>query len=265
MDFKQKLVNVCHKNNSLLCVGLDPEIEKIPQKFFKKTDPIYHFNKSIIDQTYDLVCVYKPNIAFYEAYGLKGLKQLRLTIDYLKKNYSEIPIILDAKRADIGNTARMYAKAMFEYWDVDAATVCPQFGLDSVAPFFSYRDKCTIFILKTSNPDSDMFYNLKVNGESFYIKVAREIASWRKENVGLFVGATYPRDLSIIRNIFPQAPILTAGIGAQGAKTREAVLAGITKNKGNLICNNSRAIIYATNPRAQAIKMRDFINKARYG
>lgn len=265
MDFKQKLDNICHRNNSLLCIGLDTEFAKIPKKLLKKTNPLFSFNKTIIDSTYDLVCAYKPNIAFYEAYGLDGLRQLKLTINYLKKNYPTIPIILDSKRGDVSNTAKMYAKAMFDYWQVDAVTVNPHLGFDAVAPFLEYKNKCTILILKTSNPDSGIFNDLKVNGEQFFIKVAREIAGWRKENVGLFVGATYPADLRVIRKIFPTAPILTAGIGAQGAKTREAVLAGITKDKEGLICNNSRAIIYADNPRVEAQKMRDFIEKVRYG
>ncbi|MBI1919393.1 orotidine-5'-phosphate decarboxylase [Candidatus Microgenomates bacterium] len=265
MDFKTKLENTVNKNNSLLCIGLDPEIPKIPSALRKKSQPIFSFNKSIIDSTHDLVCAYKPNIAFYEAYGLNGLKQLKLTIDYLKKNYPDIPIILDAKRADIGNTAKMYARAVFEYWNVDAATVYPQYGLDSLLPFFAYPEKCTILIIKTSNPDSGMFYDLKVNDQPFYLRVAKEIAKWKRNNLGLFVGATYPGELKNIRYLFPNTPILTAGIGAQGAKTTEAVLSGIDKNKQGLICNASRAIIYDKSVRAKARQTRDIINQARYG
>lgn len=272
MNFQQKLNNIVKKNNSLLCVGLDPEIEKLPKHLLKLNDPIFTFNKSIIDQTSGLICAYKPNIAFYEAYGIKGLTSLKKTIKYLKYNYPDIPIILDAKRGDIGNSAKMYAKAIFEYWDVDAVTVYPYLGLDAVQPFLEYKDKCTIVLVKTSNPDSKVLQDQKVNGESFYLKVAKEVKKWKYENLGLFVGATYPEDLGKVRKLFPDKPFLTAGVGAQGATTQKAVKLGVDKNKGNLICNNSREIIYASNDqdfaqnaRKKAQVVRDLINQYRYG
>src|SRR3989344_1200455 len=154
MNFQQKLKKIVKKNNSLVCLGLDPEIEKIPSIFRKRRNPLFSFNKEIIDSTYFLVGAYKPNIAFYEAYGLEGLKELKLTMTYLQEKYSEVPVILDAKRGDIGNTAKMYAKAVFEYWNADAVTVYPHLGLDSLLPFFAYKDKLTILLIKTSNPDS---------------------------------------------------------------------------------------------------------------
>lgn len=270
MNFQQKLNNIIKKNSSLLCIGLDTEIEKLPKHLLKSDDPIFNFNKEIIDQTAYLVCAYKPNIAFYEAYGIEGLKSLKKIIEYLKKNYPEIPIILDAKRGDIGNTARMYAKSIFEYWEVDATTVYPYLGLDSVLPFFHYKDKCTILLVRTSNPDAKTFQDQKVNGEPLFIKIAKEIKKWQFRNIGLFVGATYPKELGMVRNLFPNSPILTAGIGAQGATTKKAVKAGIDKNGENLICNNSREIIYAQSgidfakKCAQiAFKIRNIINSYR--
>lgn len=267
MNFQQKLKNIIKKNNSLLCIGLDPELEKLPKHLLNSADPIFEFNKEIIDQTADLVCAYKPNIAFYEAYGIEGLKSLKKTVDYLKQKYHKIPIILDAKRGDIGNTAKMYAKAIFEYWDVDATTVYPYLGLDSVLPFFQYKDKCTILLVRTSNPDAKTFQDQKVNGEPLYIRIAKKIKEWRFDNIGLFVGATYPEELKKIRKLFPNSPFLTAGLGAQGAQSEKAVKAGVDKNGENLICNNSREIIYAGNDKdfakksaQKAQKIRDIIN-----
>lgn len=269
MNFLQKLKNISSRNNSLLCIGLDSELEKLPKHLLKNADPIFDFNKAIIDATFDLVCSYKPNIAFYEANGLDGLKSLKKTLDYLKKNYPEIPIILDCKRADIGNTARMYAKAVFEYWDVDAATVYPYLGKDSVLPFLEYKDKCTILLLKTSNPDASKIQNIEIDNEPLFIKIAKEIENWNYPNIGLFVGATYPQDLAKVRDLFPNSPILTAGIGAQGAQTAEAVRAGVDKKGANLICNSSREIIYVSSEedfaqaaRKQALNLQKIIQEA---
>lgn len=270
MNFQQKLKRIIDKNNSLLCIGLDPEIEKLPKHLLTENDPIFAFNKNIIDQTADLVCCYKPNIAFYEARGIAGLNSLKKTMEYLKDKYPDIPIILDAKRADIGNTARMYAKAMFEYWRSDATTVYPYLGLDSVMPFLEYTDQCTILLIRTSNPGAKTFQDQKVNGKPFYLIIAQEIKKWKFENIGLFAGATYPEDLGKIRSLFPNSPILTAGLGAQGAQTEKAARAGVDKNGGNLICNNSREIIYAGDDKdfaqksaVKAAEIRDYINKYR--
>lgn len=270
MSFQHKLQNIIKKNNSLLCVGLDSELKKLPEHLLKNSDPIFAFNKAIIDQTADLVCAYKPNIAFYEAYGIKGLTSLKKTVEYLQKNYPEIPIVLDAKRADIGNTARMYAKAIFEYWGADATTVYPYLGKDSVLPFLEYQDKYTILLIKTSNPDAKTFQDQKVDGAPFYIKIAEEIKKWNFPNIGLFVGATYPEELGKLRSLFPNNPILTAGLGAQGAQTEKAVKAGIDNDGGNLICNNSREIIYAGSDKDFAKKaakkteeIRDALNSYR--
>ncbi|MBI2443379.1 MAG: orotidine-5'-phosphate decarboxylase, partial [Candidatus Levybacteria bacterium] len=174
MIFRDKLETIIAKNNSLLCVGLDPDLTKLPKHLLAAKDPIFEFNKAIVDATHDLVCVYKPNIAFYEAEGIDGLRQLKLTVDYIQNEYSGIPILLDAKRGDIGNTAEKYAKAVFEFWNADAVTVFPHLGLDSLTPFFEYKDKMTIVLIKTSNPDSGMFQDLTVDGEPYYLRVAEK-------------------------------------------------------------------------------------------
>lgn len=258
MDFKAKFSVVVKKNNSLLCVGLDPDVGKIPKNL-----SIFEFNKSIIDATSELVCAYKPNIAFYEAYGIDGLSQLRSTIDYLKCEHPDIPIILDAKRADIPNTARMYAKAVFEYWQADAVTVYPHLGLDSVLPFLEYKDKLTILLIKTSNADSGMFQNLQINGMPYYLKVAHEINKWKSNNIGIFVGATYPTELEEIRKIFPDKIFLSAGLGAQAGDIKKAVHSGIDKNGAGIMFNASRSIIYSQDPRKSAHNLQDDINKYR--
>lgn len=263
MTFRQKFEKIVKKNNSLLCVGLDPELSKIPQYLLGKKEPIFEFNKSIIDSTHDLVCAYKPNIAFYEAEGIKGLLQLKSTIDYLRSHFPHVPIILDAKRADVPNTARMYAKSAFEYWNADAVTVYPNLGKDSLAPFLEYKDKLTIVLLKTSNPDSGMFQNVDVDGKPYYLYMAGIIKKWKFENLGVFVGATYLKELHKIRNIFPDNIFLSAGLGAQSAEIERAVRAGINKQKKGIMFNASRSILYAKDPRKEASKLRDEINSYR--
>ncbi len=254
MTFQQKLLSIIQKNNSLLCIGLDTDIDKIPKNLKNEPEPLFAFNKAVIDATTDLVCAYKPNIAFYEAEGIKGLEQLKKTIEYVQNNYPEIPVILDAKRADVTNTAKLYAKALFEYWRADAATIFPFLGKDTVEPFTKYNDKSPIIIIKTSNKDASAFENSDV---------AEKVKKWMLPNISLFVGATDPKTIQHVRTLFPQSPILTAGIGAQGASVEKAVKAGIDKNGNNLICNSSREIIYADNPREKAESIRDIINSYR--
>lgn len=271
MLFKQKLNNIINKNNSLLCIGLDTDFKKIPKSLQKRADPLFEFNKTIIEATNDLICSYKPNIAFYEAYGIEGLKSLKKTINYLKSNFKDIPIILDSKRGDIGNTSKMYAKAAFEYWGADAITIYPNLGLDSILPFLEYKDKLMILLIKTSNPDSKMFQDIKVNNEPYYLKMAKIVKAWNYSNIGLFVGATYPEELKSIRRLFPSSIILTAGIGAQKAILKKTVKAGVDKYGRSLICNNSREILYASDDehfakasRKRALAIRNEINKYRY-
>lgn len=264
MTFRQKLEQIIKKNNSLLCVGLDPDLDKFPKHILKNKNPIFEFNKQIIDATYNLVCGYKPNIAFYEAYGIDGLKQLKQTIEYLQSNYPETPIVLDAKRADIGNTAKMYAQSAFEYWKVDAMTVYPHLGLDSLIPFLNYKSKLIILLLKTSNPDSGMFQNAITSGKPYYLYIAETVKKWNFDNLGLFVGATYPKEIQNIRNLFPDKVLLSAGFGAQSGEIKKAVKAGIDKKKSGIMFNASRTILYSKNPRQEAEKLRKEINKYRY-
>lgn len=270
MNFRNKLDHIVKKNNSLLCIGLDPELEKIPQFINELRYPIFEFNKKIINATHDFVCVYKPNIAFYEALGISGLEQLKKTINYIKKKYPEIPIILDAKRGDIGNTARMYAKAVFEYWQADSVTVYPYLGYDTVSPFLAYKDKLVILLIKTSNPDSKMFQDLKSGKEKYYLVMAKKISQWPDKNIGIFVGATYPKELKEIRDIFPNSIFLSAGLGAQGGEAEKAVRAGVDKNGRGIMFNASRSILYASHgkdfaekAREEAKKLRDEINNFR--
>jgi len=272
MSFKQKLENITFKNNSLLCIGLDTDLEKMPRHLLKQKDSVFVFNKTIIDHTFDLVCAYKLNSAFYEAYGEKTLVSLKKTIEYLKTQYSEIPIILDAKRTDIANTSNMYAKAVFDYFRADAVTVFPYLGLDAIKPFIEYKDKLTVILIKTSNPDSGMFQDLKIasSKEPLYLTIAKEIKNWNFPNIGLFVGARYPEELKNVRHIFPESIILTAGIGAQKAIIKKTIKSGADNNGINLICNNSREIIYAScdknfykKSREKAQNLKDLINTFR--
>ncbi len=270
MNFRQKLETVIAKNNSLLCVGLDPDLAKFPKHILSEEDPIFSFNKAIIDATHDLVCAYKPNIAFYEAEGIKGLSQLKKTIGYLHSAYPEIPFILDAKRGDIGNTAAMYAKAAFDYWQADAVTVYPHLGLDSLVPFFQYKDKLTIVLIKTSNPDSGMFQDLPVDGKPYYMRVAEKIKTWKYDNIGIFVGATYPNEMKETRDLLPNYIFLSAGFGVQKAEIDQAVRAGLNHQGSGTIFNTSRSILYASNganfaekAREEAKKLKDMINSSR--
>lgn len=271
MNFKQKLEIAIKKNSSLVCVGLDTELEKIPKHLKKKSDPIFEFNKAIIDATHDLVCVYKPNIAFYEGLGIDGLKSLKKTIDYIKDQYPHIPIVLDAKRADIDNTAKMYAKAIFKYWGADATTVYPNLGLDTVLPFLEYKDCLTILLVHTSNPGAKTFQNLKVNGKPYYLKMAQIIKNWHYPNIGIFIGATYPSQLKEVRNLFPDKIFLSAGFGAQKGAIKDAVKAGVNYNGSGIMFNASRSILYVSNgknfaekAREETKRLRDLINKYRY-
>lgn len=249
MNFQVKLQNIIQNNNSLVCIGLD------------QSD--LEFNKRIIDHTVEYVCAYKLNSAFYEAAGSKGAQSLQDAADYLKRKYPKVPIILDAKRADVPNTAKEYAKAAYETMGADAATVLPYIGRDSLEPFFAYEDKLTIIIFKTSNPDSGTFQNMLVNDTPLYLKIAVEVKSWNKDNLGVFVGATYPQEMRKLREIFPDNIFLSAGIGAQGASVQAIVKAGIDKNGGNIMFNASRSIIFDKDPKSAAKKLRDEINKYR--
>lgn len=262
MTFYDKLTSISKKNDSLVCIGLDTHFEKIPQHLKSKQFPLFEFNREIIDATVDLVCAYKPNIAFYEASqdGLVGLLQLKKTIDYLGKNYSEIPIILDAKNADIGNTNEGYVSFAFDYLKADAITLHPYLGREALQPFFDRKDKGSFVLCRTSNPGAGEFQDLEVDsglsaGEAgnqkvkLYQRVAKKVsAEWNtNKNCGLVVGATYPTELEIVRHLVGDGiPLLIPGVGAQGGDVEKTVKAGIDKNSLNAIINSSRGIIYAS-------------------
>jgi len=262
--FIKKLENIAKKNNSLLCVGLDADIEKNPKKFKDQ----FEFNKYIIDETFDLVCSYKLNTAFYEAIGYKGILALKKTCDYLYKFYPEIPIIIDAKRGDIGNTNWGYVKFIFDYLSVDAVTVNPYLGEEALAPFLAQKDKGIIILCKTSNPGAAEFQDLEISSKyqlsnikgkiKLYQYVAYQVAKkWNKnKNCLLVVGANYPKELKEVRDIVgDDFWILVPGLGAQGGDLQETLKAGLNSKKQGLIINLSRAIIFSSNPRQETQKL----------
>ena len=243
----QDLVSEIIKKQSFLCIGLDVDLSKIPTHLLELEDPIFEFNKAIIDATHHLCVSYKPNTAFYEAYGLKGWKSLEKTIQYLNKNYPEIYTIADAKRGDIGNTSTMYAKAFLEDLNFDSVTVAPYMGKDSVEPFLAFKDKHTIMLALTSNQGAFDFQTLDVNGTELYKKVLETSKSWdNSENLMYVVGATKAEYFKEIRKIVPNSFLLVPGVGAQGGNLQDVCKYGMSDNVGLLI-NSSRGIIYAGN------------------
>jgi orotidine-5'-phosphate decarboxylase len=272
MSFHTKLADLIQKNNSLVCVGLDSEISKLPESFRLKGNPQFEFNKAIIDATHDLVSSYKPNSAFYEADGEQGVKELKLTCDYLTSTYPEIPIILDAKRADIGNTNNGYVTHAFDYLKVDAITLHPYLGSEALKPFLARNDKGLIILCRTSNPGAGELQDLQVNGEPLYQIVAKKVSSeWNKNNNCLLVvGATYPEELAEIRKLTGDMTFLVPGVGAQGGDVEKTIKAGLNSQKAGLIISSSRGIIFASNgddfadrAREETQKLRDEINKYR--
>jgi orotidine-5'-phosphate decarboxylase len=243
----QKLEEQIRLKKSFLCIGLDVDLNKIPKHLLAAEDPIFEFNKAIIDATHHLCVSYKPNTAFYEAYGLKGWKSLDKTIQYLNTNYPEIYTIADAKRGDIGNTSTMYAKAFLEDLAFDSVTVAPYMGKDSVEPFLAFKDKHTIMLALTSNQGAFDFQTLDVNGTELYKKVLETSKSWENsENLMYVVGATKAEYFKEIRKIVPNSFLLVPGVGAQGGNLQDVCKYGLSENIGLLI-NSSRGIIYAGN------------------
>ncbi len=272
MNFNQKLDHAIEKNNSLLCVGLDPDFEKLPESIRNVKNPQFEFNKKIIEATADLVCAFKPNSAFYEARGEQGIRDLKMTCSYINKNYPDIPIILDAKRADIGNTNNEYIKFVFGYLRIDAVTLHPYLGHETIQPFLELKDKGIIVLCKTSNPGAGEIQNLIVNGEKLYKLIARKIVNeWNKNNNCLMVvGATYPEELAEVREISGDMTFLVPGVGAQGGDVEATIKAGLNKAKKGMIINSSRGIIFASSgddfadvAKKEARKLRDEINKYR--
>lgn len=242
----QQLINQIKKKQSFLCIGLDVDLNKIPKYLLVDSDPIFAFNKAIIDATHHLCVAYKPNTAFYEAYGIKGWQALEKTINYLNKNHPEIFTIADAKRGDIGNTSTMYAKAFFDDLDFDSVTVAPYMGKDSVEPFLAFKDKHTILLALTSNQGAFDFQTLSVNNNQLYKEVLKVSKSWENsENLMYVVGATKAEYLTEIRQIIPNSFLLVPGVGAQGGNLQEVCKYGMTDTIGLLI-NSSRGVIYAS-------------------
>ncbi len=244
---RSELVNQIKTKRSFLCVGLDTDLKKMPEHLLKEEDPIFAFNKAIIDATADYCVSYKPNLAFYEAFGVKGLISFEKTIKYLKDNYPNHFIVADAKRGDIGNTSAMYARTFFDEYDVDSLTVAPYMGEDSVTPFLGYEGKWVILLALTSNKGSHDFQLTEDNnGERLFEKVLRTSQNWgNADNMMYVVGATQGRMFEDIRKIVPNHFLLVPGVGAQGGSLEEVCKYGMNKDCG-LLVNSSRGIIYAS-------------------
>lgn len=243
---RTELIDQIKNKKTFLCVGLDPDTEKIPQFLFDEEDPIFEFNKKIIDATAEYCVAFKPNTAFYEAYGLSGIESLEKTLKYIKLNYPNHFLIADAKRGDIGNTSAMYAKAFYNRLNCDAITVAPYMGSDSVKPFLKHDKKWAIVLGLTSNEGSADFQQQQLNGKEFYLNVIEKCASWgTNENMMFVVGATKSQMLDDIRKIVPNHFLLIPGVGAQGGNLQDVCKHGLTKDIG-LLVNSSRGIIYAS-------------------
>jgi orotidine-5'-phosphate decarboxylase len=244
MEFAEKLLQASRRNNSLLCLGLDPDPELMPET------GVIEFNRAVIDATSDLVCAYKPNLAFYEALGSAGLAALQETVKHVPDN---IPVIGDAKRGDVGHTARAYARALFEVLGFDAVTVNPYLGHDSIEPFTLYADRAVFVLCRTSNPGAVDFQDAQCSMEQgsgrqpLYRLVAGKALEWNeRNNIGLVVGATYPQELKEIRQLCPQMHLLIPGIGAQGGDLEWAVRHGTDGEGRKAIFSSSRQILYAS-------------------
>jgi len=259
-------------HDSLVCVGLDPEIERFPKHIAAEPSPIFQFNKAIIDATHDLVCAYKPQFAHYAAYEAED--QLERTIEYVHRTYPAVPVILDAKRGDIGSTAERYAIEAFERYGADAVTVNPYLGSDSLEPFLAYADRGVIVLCRTSNPGSGDLQDLDTGGRKLFEVVAQLAAGrWNSRgNCALVVGATYPRELARVRALTGDMPFLVPGVGAQGGDVQAVVTNGQTAAGDGLMVSSSRAILYAASDdtwiqaaRAATRSLRDRINQFRAG
>lgn len=264
MTFRDKLLAAQSKQHSLVCVGLDTDPDLLPNHLRDSSDGVLGFNRSIIEATRDLVCAYKPNLAFYEALGARGMEILRQTLALIP---NDIVTIGDAKRGDIGNTADRYVKALFHDLRFDAVTINAYMGFDAVEPFIRDREHGAFILALTSNPGSKDFQRLKIGKQPFYEKVVRSSVKWNtKGNIGLVVGATHPKELKRIRTLAPTMPILIPGIGKQGGDLKSAVRFGCDKNGELAIINSSRGILYASADRdfadaarSETMKLRDEI------
>ena len=265
---KKDLLQLIVKKQSFLCVGLDTDISLIPKHLLKFSDPVFEFNKAIIDATIDIAMGYKPNLAFYESMGLKGMESLYKTMDYLRQFKGDVFTIADAKRGDIGNTSKMYAKAFFEQMDFDSVTVAPYMGEDSVKPFLEYKDKWVILLGLTSNKGSKDFQFLETGNGKLYEQVIKTAQTWGTCDQLMFVvGATHPEEFKNIRSIAPDYFYLVPGVGAQGGDMEKICENGLSNDCG-LIINSARQIIYASGgedfadaARREALKSRESMLK----
>lgn len=273
MNFIRQLQTAWQSSDSLLCIGLDPDLQRFPASLASGNDNIFSFNRAIIDATHDLVCAYKPQIAYFSALGAE--RQLEQTITYIKSSYPHIPVILDAKRGDIGSTATQYAREAFVRYQVDAVTVNPYMGFDSVQPFLDYEDKGVIILCKTSNSGAAQLQELQLSGqdsEPVYEYIARLVAKeWNfNHNCLLVMGATWPQQVARVRSIVGDMPFLVPGAGAQGGDVGSIVQAGQTAAGTGLIISASRIILYASAnddfaeaARTQAVALKNAINQHR--
>ena len=245
MTFTTKLANAIRQHDSLLCVGLDPDIGRFPGVLQGRSDAVFEFCRAIIDATASYACAFKPQIAYFAA--LAAEDQLQAICDYLNQNYPDIPIVLDAKRGDIGATAEQYAREAFERYKADAVTVNPYMGFDSIEPYLQWNEKGVIVLCRTSNPGGSDLQSLLVDGRPLYQHVARLVAQqWnRNGQCALVVGATFPQEIAEVRKIVGEMPLLVPGIGAQGGDIEATVLAGQTRDGTGMMINSSRAILYA--------------------
>lgn len=269
-DFIDKLKLAWSKNNSLVCVGLDPDLDKMPECVKDMQYPIFEFNRALIDATKDLVCCYKPQIAYYS--GQNAEDQLLMTIDYMRQTCPEVPCILDAKRGDIGATAKMYAREAFEHYKADAVTVNPYMGIDNLKPFLDWADRGVVILCRTSNPSSAELQDLVADGRQIYKHVANYAQNkWNyNNNILLVIGATFPDELREVRDICPEMPFLVPGVGAQGGDVQQVVEKGACADGTGLVINSSRGIIYADSStefaagaREATKQLRDTINQYR--
>ena len=269
-SFIAKLKGAWAAHDSLVCVGLDPEIERFPKHIAAEPSPIFQFNRAIIDATHDLVCAFKPQFAHYAAYEAED--QLERTIEYVHRTYPAVPVILDAKRGDIGSTAERYAIEAFERYGADAVTANPYLGGDALEPFLRYAERGVIILCRTSNPGGADLQELQVGGRRLY-QVVAELAATRWNSRGnclLVVGATYPQELAAVRALVGDMPLLLPGVGAQGADVAQAVRAGQSADGTGLIVSSSRAILYASQgedfaaaARSATLALRAEINRSR--
>lgn len=251
--------------NSLLCVGLDPNINYLPEQFQADDTPQFSFNKWIIEQTHQYVSAYKPNIAFYEARGVDGLRELQMTMDYLQSEHPDIFTICDAKRADIGSTSEAYASAIFDRLGFDSVTLHPYLGKDALLPFLERDDKGCIILCRTSNAGAVEFQDLEIDGKRLWRVIAEKVANYWNENDNcmLVVGATYPNEMKVIRDNVGDMTLLVPGIGVQGGNVQQTVNSGLNSQGKGLMINSARGIIFSENPTLSAQELRDGINDYR--